>query len=240
MQVRTTARRTSFDRQVGAAAYWQGILIFIPESDPRTRRGSCGMLGSSGSGQLLPRGCPGRESLFERPGLQAGHQSADVRGEALRPSPGRAPPRLRRVAIQLRQHPLVARDMQPGLPAQLLRQLRPGKLMARITGKTKARNEAAIRAAMDRLLRGAPRGRANLKTLAAEAGVTCTGFYSKRNLGGTERPGPLPAPRGGIRAAAEGSPGGGQDCRSEGCPRSTGSRPRTRPCASACRAEWAD
>ncbi|MEU5384180.1 hypothetical protein [Kitasatospora cineracea] len=64
--------------------------------------------------------------------------------------------------------------------------------MARISGDTRARNEEAIRAAIDRLLRGdLPRGgKADLKTLAAEAGVTRTGFYPKKNRDGTTRPGP--------------------------------------------------
>ncbi|MFI5768402.1 hypothetical protein ACIA74_07575 [Streptomyces sp. NPDC051658] len=59
--------------------------------------------------------------------------------------------------------------------------------MGRLTAETRARNEAAIQAAMDRLLAGAipPGGGCDLKTLAAEAGVTRTGFYPKG-----ERPGP--------------------------------------------------
>nr|WP_087882365.1 hypothetical protein [Streptomyces alboflavus] len=59
--------------------------------------------------------------------------------------------------------------------------------MGRLTAETRARNEAAIRAAMDRLLAGAipPGGGCDLKTLAAKAGVTRTGFYPKG-----ERPGP--------------------------------------------------
>lgn len=64
--------------------------------------------------------------------------------------------------------------------------------MARISDETRTRNEQAIRAAMDRLLRGElpPGGKADLKTLAAEAGVTRTGFYPKKNRDGTTRPGP--------------------------------------------------
>ncbi|MER6031546.1 hypothetical protein [Streptomyces sp. NPDC001851] len=64
--------------------------------------------------------------------------------------------------------------------------------MPRISGEDRARNEEAIRAAMDRLLRGElpPGGRCDLKTLAAEAGVTRTGFYAKRNRDGTTRRGP--------------------------------------------------
>lgn len=64
--------------------------------------------------------------------------------------------------------------------------------MPRISEADRARNEEAIRAAMDRLLRGElpPGGRCDLRTLAAEAGVTRTGFYSKKNRDGTTRPGP--------------------------------------------------
>ncbi|MGW9120454.1 hypothetical protein ACWGRV_28235 [Streptomyces sp. NPDC055663] len=44
---------------------------------------------------------------------------------------------------------------------------------------------------MERILKGdlPPGGRADLKTLAALAGVTRTGFYSKKNRDGTARPG---------------------------------------------------
>ncbi|MFF3400347.1 hypothetical protein ACFYW6_17675 [Streptomyces sp. NPDC002659] len=64
--------------------------------------------------------------------------------------------------------------------------------MPRISDADRARNEEAVRAAMDRLLRGElpPGGKCDLKTLAAEAGVTRTGFYPKKNLDGTTRPGP--------------------------------------------------
>lgn len=64
--------------------------------------------------------------------------------------------------------------------------------MARLTETDKARNEAAIRTAMDRILAGSlpPGGKADLKTLAATAGVTRTGFYPKKNRDGTPRPGP--------------------------------------------------
>ncbi|MFJ9624681.1 hypothetical protein [Streptomyces sp. NPDC101181] len=64
--------------------------------------------------------------------------------------------------------------------------------MPRISDADRTRNEEAIRAAIDRLLRGElpPGGRCDLKTLAAEAGVTRTGFYPKRNRDGTTRPGP--------------------------------------------------
>ncbi|MFF4078914.1 hypothetical protein ACFYZN_05870 [Streptomyces sp. NPDC001777] len=64
--------------------------------------------------------------------------------------------------------------------------------MPRISEADRTRNEEAIRAAMDRLLRGElpPGGKCDLKTLAAEAGVTRTGFYPKKNRDGTTRPGP--------------------------------------------------
>ncbi|MBT2480799.1 hypothetical protein [Streptomyces sp. ISL-94] len=64
--------------------------------------------------------------------------------------------------------------------------------MARISEETKQHHEQAIQAAMDRLLRGElpPGGRCDLKTLAAEAGVSRTGFYPKKDRAGNERPGP--------------------------------------------------
>ncbi|MEU7602891.1 hypothetical protein [Streptomyces sp. NPDC041003] len=64
--------------------------------------------------------------------------------------------------------------------------------MARLTDEVKTQNEEAVRAAMDRLLRGelATGGKLDLKTLAAEAGVPRTGFYAKRNRDGSERSGP--------------------------------------------------
>src|SRR6266851_49130 len=64
--------------------------------------------------------------------------------------------------------------------------------MVRISPDTRARKEEALRAAMDRLLRGEipPGGKADLKTLAAEAGVNRSGFYSKPRPDGAERPGP--------------------------------------------------
>ncbi|MGW2346670.1 hypothetical protein [Streptomyces sp. NPDC001661] len=63
--------------------------------------------------------------------------------------------------------------------------------MARLTEDDKARNEAAIRAAAEQILSGnlPPGGKADLKTLAAMAGVTRTGFYPKKNRDGTPRPG---------------------------------------------------
>ena len=63
--------------------------------------------------------------------------------------------------------------------------------MARLTEDGKARNEAAIRAAMQQVLSGGlpPGGKADLKTLATLAGVTRTGFYPKKNRDGTSRPG---------------------------------------------------
>ncbi|MBM7168469.1 hypothetical protein JQK87_08585 [Streptomyces sp. G44] len=64
--------------------------------------------------------------------------------------------------------------------------------MGRISDTDRTHNEEAIRAAMDRLLRGElpPGGRCDLKTLAAEAGVTRTGFYPKKDRDGTVREGP--------------------------------------------------
>ncbi|WP_306819810.1 hypothetical protein [Streptomyces sp. CA-210063] len=64
--------------------------------------------------------------------------------------------------------------------------------MGRISETDRTRNEEAIRAAMDRLLRGElpPGGRCDLKTLAAEAGVTRTGFYPKKDRDGSVREGP--------------------------------------------------
>ncbi|GHE38696.1 hypothetical protein ABZ508_14235 [Streptomyces lavendulocolor] len=64
--------------------------------------------------------------------------------------------------------------------------------MGRISEDTRARNEEAIRAAMDRLLRGdlPPGGKCDLRTLASEAGVPRTAFYAKKNRDGTARPGP--------------------------------------------------
>ncbi|MDT0446557.1 hypothetical protein [Streptomyces johnsoniae] len=64
--------------------------------------------------------------------------------------------------------------------------------MARISAETRARNEKAVRAAMDWLLKGdlPPGGSCDLKTLATEAGVTRTAFYPKKNRDGTTRPGP--------------------------------------------------
>ena len=64
--------------------------------------------------------------------------------------------------------------------------------MPRLSAQDKARNEAAIRAAMDRMLTGAlPEGtKCDLKSLAEQAGVQRTGFYPKKNRDGTVRPGP--------------------------------------------------
>ncbi|MET7721091.1 hypothetical protein [Streptomyces mirabilis] len=64
--------------------------------------------------------------------------------------------------------------------------------MGRISEETRSRKEEAIRTAMDRLLRGElpPGGKCDLSTLAAEAGVTRTAFYPKKNRDGTARPGP--------------------------------------------------
>ncbi|MFD8351513.1 hypothetical protein ACFV1X_21550 [Streptomyces coelicoflavus] len=64
--------------------------------------------------------------------------------------------------------------------------------MGQISSVGRRRNEDAIRAAMDRLLRGElpPGGRCDLKTLAAEAGVNRTGFYPKKDRDGSVREGP--------------------------------------------------
>jgi hypothetical protein len=53
--------------------------------------------------------------------------------------------------------------------------------MGRLTTDARARTEDNIRAAMNRLLRGdiPPGGRCDIKTLAAQARVTRTGFYPK-------------------------------------------------------------
>lgn len=63
--------------------------------------------------------------------------------------------------------------------------------MARLTEEDKTRNEAAIQAAMERVLSGhlPAGGKADLKTLASLAGVTRTGFYPKKSRDGTARPG---------------------------------------------------
>ena len=52
----------------------------------------------------------------------------------------------------------------------------------RISAAQRAQNEARIRAAMDRLLGGQipPGGKCDIKTLAREASVDRTGFYSNR------------------------------------------------------------
>ncbi|MFF3653313.1 hypothetical protein ACFYXV_32340 [Streptomyces sp. NPDC002181] len=64
--------------------------------------------------------------------------------------------------------------------------------MPRITEDTRNRNEASIRAAMDRLLTGdlPPGGKCDIKTLADQAGVSRTAFYPKKNRDGTVRSGP--------------------------------------------------
>jgi hypothetical protein len=64
--------------------------------------------------------------------------------------------------------------------------------MPRITEEARSQNEAAIRAAMDRLLRGEipPGGTCDLKTLAREAGVPRTSFYPSKSRDGSTRYGP--------------------------------------------------
>jgi hypothetical protein len=61
-----------------------------------------------------------------------------------------------------------------------------------LTDEQRRRNEASIRAAMDRLLRGElpAHARCDLKTLAREAGVARTGFYSRTDPHGNQKPGP--------------------------------------------------
>jgi hypothetical protein len=61
-----------------------------------------------------------------------------------------------------------------------------------LTDEQRRRNEASIRAAMDRLLRGElpPQGRCDIKTLAREAGVARTGFYPRPDPTGQPKPGP--------------------------------------------------
>ncbi|MET7519665.1 hypothetical protein ABZS88_41070 [Streptomyces sp. NPDC005480] len=63
--------------------------------------------------------------------------------------------------------------------------------MPRLNAQEKASNEAAVRAAMEQILRGdlPPGAKADLKTLAQLSSVTRTGFYAKRNRDGTSRPG---------------------------------------------------
>jgi hypothetical protein len=63
--------------------------------------------------------------------------------------------------------------------------------MPRLSDQDRTRNEEAIRAAMEQLLSGSPPegGRCDLKTLAALAGVTRTGFYPKKDRHGVVRPG---------------------------------------------------
>jgi hypothetical protein len=67
-----------------------------------------------------------------------------------------------------------------------------GEHIMPLTTEQRRRNEASIRAAMDRLLLGQlpPRGGCDLKTLAREAGVARTGFYARTDPQGNQRPGP--------------------------------------------------
>jgi hypothetical protein len=53
--------------------------------------------------------------------------------------------------------------------------------IGRLSDIERARNEAVVRAAMDRLLRGEipPGGECDVKSLAAEAGVIRTGVYTQ-------------------------------------------------------------
>ncbi|MDH6119744.1 hypothetical protein [Kitasatospora sp. GAS204B] len=63
--------------------------------------------------------------------------------------------------------------------------------MSRLTGKDKARNVAAVRAAIEQLLQGdlPLDGKYDLTTLASMAGVARTGFYSRRARDGSVHPG---------------------------------------------------
>jgi hypothetical protein len=67
-----------------------------------------------------------------------------------------------------------------------------GEHIMPLTTEQRRRNEASIRAAMDRLLLGQlpARGGCDLKTLAREAGVARTGFYARTDPQGNQRPGP--------------------------------------------------
>ncbi|WP_435260611.1 hypothetical protein [Streptomyces sp. 1222.5] len=64
--------------------------------------------------------------------------------------------------------------------------------MGRISEETRARNEEAIRTAMQSLLEGnvPPGGGVDIKTLAQMSGVPRSGFYSTRGPNCTKRPGP--------------------------------------------------
>jgi hypothetical protein len=105
--------------------------------------------------------------------------------------------------------------------------------MGRLSDGTRKHYEEAIRAAMDRLLRGEipPGGRCDLRTLAAEAGVTRTGFYAKgdrpgpyqhlaeefeRRLSALQIAGKIPDPRDDqITRLRVRTPGSSSGCRSE-------------------------
>ncbi|WP_217576289.1 hypothetical protein [Streptomyces sp. GbtcB7] len=86
--------------------------------------------------------------------------------------------------------PLIPEGMPVLIDAD--RRPRSRRLMGRITDEERARNEQAIRAAMDRVLSGQlrPGRRCDLKTLAQEAGVPRTGFYPRKTPDGSVRPGP--------------------------------------------------
>lgn len=100
--------------------------------------------------------------------------------------------------------------------------------MARLTKTDKARNEAAIRVAMDRILARdlPPGGRADLKTLAATAGVTAPASTPRATA--TAPPGPGP-----TSTSPKSSPGGWAHSKprerrsTRGTPRSIGSNSRS-------------
>jgi hypothetical protein len=100
--------------------------------------------------------------------------------------------------------------------------------MARISAETRVRNEQAVRSAMDRLLKGElpPGGSTDLKTLAAEAGVTRTRSIRRRTVTAPPAPGP-------TSTLPRSSSGASRLCRrparssTHGPRRSNGSRPRS-------------
>lgn len=102
--------------------------------------------------------------------------------------------------------------------------------MARLTATDRNRNEAAVRAAMERLLGGdlPPGGKCDLKTIASLAGITRTGFYPKKNRDGTIRPAPTSI---WPRSSNADAPSSKKSARSltRTTHRSSGSRQRTPP-----------
>ena len=80
-----------------------------------------------------------------------------------------------------------------------------------LTSQQRQRNDASIRAAMNRLLRGdlPANGGCDLKTLAHEAGVARTGFYPRQNRTAARHPGPTSTSQTSSTAASKplGRPG---------------------------------